>query len=240
MKELDKRIIQITSGRGPAECCWVVAQVLKIFHKEVENEGIKLSELHRVKGPLDRTLSSVIVEIEGVNKSLQVFLKRWLGTVQWIGQSQFRKFHKRKNWFVGVNELKLDDAKLKFHESEIRYEAFRASGPGGQHVNKVSTAIRAIHQPTGLAVTCSESRSQAQNKKLAKEKLLKVLKINHIERLKTQAQENWQKHNELERGNPVRVFKGRDFKSEYVQKSRKSERKKAKTALRKWDFDDDT
>ncbi len=232
------KIIQITSGRGPAECNWVVAKLLKLFLAELVQSSINHSVLHQVKGGVNTTISSVSIQIEGEAKPLETFLKSWLGTIQWIGESEFRKNHKRKNWFVGVNEIHLSGAEFTISDKDIVYEATRAGGPGGQHVNKVSTAVRATHVPSGLQVLASNQRSQLQNKKIAKERLLNRLKIQQLENKKNAIQCNWQNHNELQRGNPIRVFRGSNFKSEFVSKKHKSDRQKRKNELRKINLND--
>lgn len=231
-------ILQITAGRGPAECGWVVIQVFKLLLKEIHSNGFDYSVIHKSKGAIDHTWISVAIEIEGDENKLTSFTKSWIGTIQWIGQSTFRKNHKRKNWFVGINRLDLEDQILQIDEKNIQYEATRSGGPGGQHVNKVSTAVRATHKTSGLAVLASNSRSQMQNKKAAKERLIQVLKLKQFESRKAAVQSNWQNHNELERGNPIRVFKGSNFKSEYVSKNYKSKRQKQKLELKKLNFKD--
>ena len=114
------------------------------------------------------SFSSVVLDIVG--DELEKFLKPWLGTVQWIGQSPFRKFHKRKNWFVGMVEIARSTVPI-WNEMEVVFETFRSNGAGGQHVNKVESAVRALHMPTGISVVARDSRSQHQNKKLALERL---------------------------------------------------------------------
>jgi len=203
------KIIQITAGRGPAECCWVVTQVLKVFIKELVMEGIDYVVLYKVVGAQNRTLSSVILEITG--DQLEKFLMPWLGTIQWIGQSHFRKFHKRKNWFIGFAEF-VGQSKVEWKESDVRFETFRSSGAGGQHVNKVESAVRAIHLPTGKTVVARDSRSQHQNKKLAMERLRKTIESYQLIDFEDDKQEKWLEHCQLERGNPVRVYEGTKFK----------------------------
>ena len=88
----------------------------------------------------------------------------------------------------------------------------RASGPGGQHVNKTDSAVQATHKPTGLQVSASDERSQHANKKRALEKLEAILISRQQESARKQKQQHWQKHGELERGNPVKVFVGKEFK----------------------------
>ena len=100
---METKTIQITSGRGPAECCWVVAQVLKVFIKTLKEEQLAYTILQKEQGVENRTLQSVTVQIEG--EALEQFLKPWIGTIQWIGKSKSRIYHKRKNWFVGLYEV---------------------------------------------------------------------------------------------------------------------------------------
>ncbi|MCV9385943.1 peptide chain release factor H [Reichenbachiella ulvae] len=225
MKYIDKRIIQITSGRGPAECCWVVAQVLKYLMDEAKTTSIKTTVLDRVKGDENGTLRSASLQLVGNN--LDQFLSQWIGTIQWIGQSHYRRHHKRKNWFIGIKLMNVNGS-LVFDEREVRFDFTRSSGPGGQHVNKVSTAVRAIHRPTSLMVFESNHRSQIQNKKEALRRLALLLEKKNMDQFKEQIRESWENHDALDRGNPIRVFKGSDFKSNYESKKYKSQRKSDK------------
>lgn len=150
-----EKIIQITSGKGPEECTWVVAQVLKKVLQETKDHQIEATVLQRIVGNENGTVSSALIQLKG--NSVTEFVNSWIGTIQWIGQSTFRKMHKRKNWFIGVFEIELLHLKL-ISENDIYYQAMRSSGAGGQHVNKVSSAIRAIHNLTGLSVVSMDSR----------------------------------------------------------------------------------
>ena len=172
--------MQITSGRGPAECCRVVALVLEKILKQAAAKGVKTEIVERETGPLNRTLLSAVISLQGGD-------------------------YKRKNWFVGVQTFTLSESQ-EATEAEIRYETLRASGPGGQHVNKTESAVRAVHIPTGMSVVASDQRSQWQNKKLATERLLLKLASWSIEQAMIQAQANWSNHNCLQRGNPVKVI----------------------------------
>ena len=231
-----EKIIQLSAGRGPVECSWVVAKVLKILLEEARQKGLAYTVLDREEGAENGTLLSATIQLEG--EQVADFVADWKDTIKWVGQSQFRKHHKRKNWFIGVHELDLSQSEFAFNEKDVKYEAIRSGGPGGQHVNKVSTAVRATHLPSGISVLASDSRSQSQNKKSAKERLKNMLKVQQLKAKKEQARSEWNKHNELERGNPVRTFKGSDFKTHFVDKSYKSERLKAKRDLKDWSGDE--
>lgn len=199
----NKIYLQITSGRGPAECCRVVALVLEKILIQARKLGLLVEVIEREEGDMNRTLFSAIVFLEG-NK-VDKIVNEWEGTIQWIAQSPYRIHHKRKNWFVGVNSFtptELNEIDTRY----ITYQTLRSSGPGGQHVNKTESAVRATHAPSGMSVTASDQRSQIQNKKLATERLLIKLSTWNIEQTMQQAQDNWDNHNNLERGNPVKVI----------------------------------
>ena len=200
--------IQISAGRGPAECCWVVAQVSKLIIREIEERNLSYEIVDQSPGQQNSTYQSIIIKVKG--NQLKENLGGWQGTILWKGQSPFRKFHKRKNWFIGVTFFDLPKSKV-IHEHEVTFQSFRASGPGGQHRNKVETAIRATHSPTKLSVTSTESRSQLQNKKGAFEKLKLLINEQNIALMKGQINEKWKSHLALERGNAVRVFLGEKF-----------------------------
>lgn len=228
------KIIQITSGRGPAECCWVVAQVLKAFIKALKDEGLAYAILNKEQGIENRTLQSVSLQVKG--KDLDLFLKPWKGTIQWIGKSSFRPQHKRKNWFIGLFEIEANQT-FQLDDKDIVYQATRSSGPGGQHVNKVSSAVRATHKPSHIQVLVMDNRSQHQNKKIAKQRLQEKVAQLQLQALKKNVKHQWQNHLQLQRGNPVKIFKGTDFKVQKTNKNYKSKRQQLKNNLKQQQWD---
>lgn len=203
---MNKVIIQITSGRGPAECSRVVARVQELMLKQGRAAGISLEVLENIKGDLKGTLLSATLLARG--EHLPAFIKEWEGTVQWVSPSPYRKFHKRKNWFAGVSVFDVEQ-QLSWHVKDVVLETCRASGPGGQHVNKVETAVRGKHLPSGLQVLAMDSRSQLQNKQLCLQRLEAKFLAWQTARLIGQQQDRWQEHNELERGQAVKVIRER-------------------------------
>lgn len=224
------KIIQFTAGRGPEECAWVVAKVLKIFLKEAEENQLGCTILHKEDGVQNTTVQSVTIQLRG--EKVNDFAKTWIGTIQWIGASTFRKLHKRKNWFIGCFEIEQQQS-LQLDENEVQFQAIRSSGPGGQHVNKVSSAVRATHIPTNIQVLVAESRSQHQNKKIALQRLQEKVADFNLKALEQSIKNQWENHLNLQRGNPVKIFEGSDFKSEQKAKSYKSKRNQLKNDLRK-------
>lgn len=206
MKKMEKQYIQITSGRGPVECCRVVVLVMQKIIEQAKHQGLEVEVIEHEDGPETGCMFSTTLSMSG--DDIGKLKSEWEGSILWVAQkNSFRKWHRRKNWFVGVRFFKPLESQ-QIDERDIVYDTTRSSGPGGQNVNKVETAVRATHVPTGLSVLASDMRTQAQNKKLARERLL--MKLSAIEEEKALAQTHtvWMNHNTLERGNPVKTFKG--------------------------------
>lgn len=196
--------IQITSGRGPEECARAVFEVSKEFTQEAKAKRYTVELLDSAPSKNRNCYKSVLLSLEG--EDLDAFLVSWEGPIQWIMKSPFRPNHGRRNWFVGLSVLKPIETHCGFCESDIAFEATRASGPGGQHVNKTSTAIRATYRPSGISVFAQEERSQMLNKKLAIARINKAISANASGKLREAEKKAWGEHNNLERGNPIRVY----------------------------------
>lgn len=197
-------IIQITSGRGPIECCRVVARLQEKIMADAKKRGVSIQVISSEKGDLNGTLLSSLLLAEAEDPD--AFLRQWQGTVQWIAQSPYRKFCKRKNWFAGISATDVQTSR-QWQEKDVVFETCRSSGPGGQHVNKTETAVRGIHKPTGLQVVASDSRSQWQNKQLCLQRLKEKFVMAQSQLLVAQQQEQWQEHNVLKRGEAVMVIR---------------------------------
>ncbi len=206
--------LQITSGRGPDECCWVVARVVEAITKDASVKGHDCRVLEVASASKPDLFKSALLSVEG--QELSEFLSQWQGTIQWIGNSQFRPKHKRKNWFVGVASYKAPE-EIDYNNNEFRFESMRSSGPGGQHTNKTESAARVTHVPTGINAVAQEERSQHMNRKLALSRLHEKLQQRKQDDEKQLQQERWDEHNSLERGNPVRVYEGINFKLKRTQ-----------------------
>ena len=199
-----KHYIQITAGRGPVECARAVTLVAREIVKAIPSLQLAECEPHnQVEGCY---MSMTFVTDEPISETV---VKEWQGMVEWRSTANpYRPVHKRSNWFVGVNFL--DEVELpEIAESDIVYETCRSGGKGGQNVNKVETTVRAIHIPSGIAVKCSDERSQSQNKARARERLLLKLRRLNDNVLAVTKSAQWSNHDSLERGNPIKKITGK-------------------------------
>lgn len=206
---MEQRIIQLTTGRGPLECQWVLARLFSIFQKALKAMAVDSEVIDRSVGQQPHTLQSVTLMAKG--EKLSALLKDWEGSILWVGQSPYRKFHKRKNWFVEIRSFEYE-GQSGFSEGEIEFKTTKASGPGGQHVNKTESAVWAKHVKTGVKVLVQDSRSQHQNRKIALERLRAAVALYEQEKLAVAESEQWKQKIQVQRGNPVRKFTGVKFK----------------------------
>jgi peptide chain release factor len=191
--------LQITTGRGPAECS------LALHH---------LTQKLLAEGPgalLERASpQSSIIRLTG--DGAEAYARSYAGTILWVCEDALSTNRKRKNWFLGVNVIELPDLEtIVVREDDLKWEAMRASGPGGQAVNKGEAAVRLTHVPTGLTVISQDERSQKQNRRIALARLRQALNDKHRVQCALLERAIWMNHNNVERGQPVRTFTGQDF-----------------------------
>jgi peptide chain release factor 2 len=170
---MEKIYIQITSGRGPVECCRVVMFITKKMIEQIKGLGYEVEIVEHEDGPEYGCMFSVTLSVEGEN--IMSLKDEWEGSVLWVAQKNpFRPWHRRKNWFVGVHFFSPLQPE-SINERDITYETLRASGPGGQNVNKVETGVRLRYMyqdpDTGeeeeILIANTESRKQQQNRENA-------------------------------------------------------------------------
>ncbi|MDK2595761.1 peptide chain release factor H [Pseudoalteromonas obscura] len=202
-------LLQLSSGLGPLECCKAVALAFVQLQKESKKRGICCDVVELIPASKVGCYKSVVVKLSSPNQEVtQQFALSWQGALLWTCESQFRPMQKRKNWFFSGRVYQVNERQV---DSEITFQACRASGAGGQHVNKTDSAVRAIHVKTGLSVRVESERSQHANKKLASALLLQKLAAKQEADISVQQKSRWQHHREVERGNPVKTFKGVNF-----------------------------
>ena len=211
MTEQNTYLLQISSGRGPAECQLAVHKLVESILKEAAKQSLQGELVSANDGEKRGTYLSALLSVSGENA--KSFCQQWRGSVKWICQSPFRPRHKRRNWFVAVELVSpADTTDSRIREKDVVFETFGASGPGGQHTNKTDSAVRARHLPSGQVVVVKSERSQLANKRLALTLLENKIEKRNDAAKKDNAQNQWQQHEQLQRGNPVKVFTGQEFR----------------------------
>ena len=179
-------IINFHAGAGGTEAQDWSEMLFRMYHKWCESHGFKMTALDYLEGA-EAGMKSASVIVEGENA--YGYLKSEAGIHRLVRISPFDSSGSRHTSFSAVDVMpEIDDTiEVDIRPEDIKMDVYRASGAGGQHINKTSSAIRLTHIPTGIVTSCQTQRSQFQNRdyamKMLKAELIKIKEREHLEKI---------------------------------------------------------
>ena len=186
--EYDKNnaILSLHAGAGGTESCDWAGMLYRMYTRWAGKKGFETKVIDYLDGD-EAGIKSVTVEIKGENA--YGYLRSERGVHRLVRISPFNAAGKRQTSFASCDVMpEIDeDLNVEIADEDIRIDTYRASGAGGQHINKTDSAIRITHIPTGIVVQCQNERSQHKNKdqatKMLKTKLYLLKEQQHLEKL---------------------------------------------------------
>ena len=179
-------IVTLHAGTGGTEACDWTNMLFRMYSRWAQKEGFEVEVLDMLDGD-EAGLKSVTIQVNGENA--YGYLKSEKGIHRLVRVSPFDSAGRRQTSFASCDVMPEieDDTEIEIKPDDIRIDTYRASGAGGQHINKTSSAVRLIHKATGIVVACQTERSQLQNKenclRMLRSKLVEIKEREHLEKI---------------------------------------------------------
>lgn len=179
-------IVELHPGAGGTESCDWANMLYRMYTRWADKRGFKITVLDYLDGD-EAGIKSVTFQVTGENA--YGYLKSEKGIHRLVRISPFDSAGRRHTSFASCSVMPevSDDVDIEIKEEDIRIDTYRASGAGGQHINKTDSAIRITHEPTGVVVQCQNQRSQHKNKeqamKMLKSRLIEIMERERLDKL---------------------------------------------------------
>jgi len=197
--------LTVNSGAGGTESCDWADMLLRMYTRWAEQAGFKTEVLDITPGE-EAGISSATIRIEGLNA--YGYAKAERGVHRLVRISPFDSNARRHTSFSSVDVVAEidDDIEIEVDEADIRTDVYRASGKGGQHVNRTESAVRLTHIPSGIVVTCQNERSQIKNKATAMKTLKSRLYEKKEDEKRSEMERFYGEKGEIAWGNQIRSY----------------------------------